>query len=68
MADSQSPDIHIVFSGVQRIIDQLIQEVVPLWDQTTDEIKSHWNRDIAIMTIGEKARIKRPENAWKQYE
>lgn len=68
MADPESPDIHIVFSGTQRIVDQLIQEIVPLWDETTEEIRDHWNRDIAIMTIGEKARIIRPAAAWKQYE
>ncbi len=68
MANPESADIHILFSGAQRTVDQLMQDIVPLWDQTTKEIKSNWNRDVAIMSIGEKARILRPETAWKQYE
>ncbi len=60
--------VHIMFAGFQNDMNQLIQDLDPLWDSTPNGVKDAWFRDRKVLSIAEKAREKRLEKAWKTIE
>jgi acyl-CoA dehydrogenase len=64
--DANAPETHIALSGFLAMERKLVQEIDPLWERVSDDVRERWNRDKALLQVAEKLRGVRLDTAWKK--
>ncbi|MBU2510597.1 acyl-CoA dehydrogenase family protein [bacterium] len=67
-ASPEQFETHIAFAGFQKQMDRLTDGLDSELDKTPRDFKAAWIRDRQIFTIAEKARHKRLEKAWNNFQ
>ncbi len=66
--DANAPETHIALSGFLKLERKVLQELDPLWEKVSGEVRQRWNRDKALLQVAEKLRGVRLETAWKKLD
>jgi len=63
--DPRAPLTHIVLAGLFAQGRRLVASLGPEWEKASEEERTRWQRDQALMMIADSVRGKRTEAAWK---
>ncbi len=62
----KAPSTHIALGGGFALLEEFLTASRPLWDKTDASIREAWQRDSALLTVAQKARVARLQSAWQQ--
>ncbi|BBO68309.1 hypothetical protein DSCA_22390 [Desulfosarcina alkanivorans] len=65
--DLSAPYIHIAVDGLFRHLENFSTGVSSLWHHVAPEIRTLWQRDIALLAVAGRPRAMRSVSAWRAY-
>jgi alkylation response protein AidB-like acyl-CoA dehydrogenase len=65
LADPSARETHLAVAGVIALGRRFLDETDELWERADAETRARWRRDVALLSVAERARIARTEAAWK---
>ncbi len=64
--DANAPETHIALNGFLSMERQFVEEIDPLWERVSRDVRERWNRDKVLLQVAEKLRGVRLDTAWKK--